>query len=216
MISGAVSDAEDLPNAAEHVNELWVIAANQHGELWISDGTNWMYAGTLQGPQGQPGAHGLPGPRGPQGIPGPAPQIGNNGNWFVWDANTLAYVDTGVHAQGEPGPQGPPGQSGLQDFSFMYKRHIIGNISTQESLCEFPMIAGKSYFITYYTMPNPDADAVITLYSSVTGTMSLYVGDMYTYDSYPATESGPLQFYINAVTNNENKEFDVTVLILEV
>ena len=46
---------------------------------------------------------------------GRSPYVGENGNWFEWDADTGAYVDTGVSAtgpQGEPGPQGPAGSAG--------------------------------------------------------------------------------------------------------
>lgn len=52
------------------------------------------------GPQGPIGPQGVPGPR---GVPGPAPQIGANGHWYVWDGETLEYVDTGVNAQGPAG-----------------------------------------------------------------------------------------------------------------
>ena len=31
----------------------------------------------------------------------PAPIVGENGNWWVWDAQTQAYVDTGVVAGGD-------------------------------------------------------------------------------------------------------------------
>lgn len=37
------------------------------------------------------------------------PYIGENGNWFQWDATQESYVDTGVSATG---PQGNPGQDG--------------------------------------------------------------------------------------------------------
>ena len=36
--------------------------------------------------------------------------IGNNGNWFEWDAKTNAFVDTGVAAQG---PKGEAGENGV-------------------------------------------------------------------------------------------------------
>ena len=38
-----------------------------------------------------------------------APYVGANGNWFVWDAGSGAYVDSGSKAQGPEGPQGKPG-----------------------------------------------------------------------------------------------------------
>lgn len=44
-----------------------------------------------------------------------APQVGDNGNWYVYDHTTAAYVDTGVAAtgpQGETGPQGIQGEKG--------------------------------------------------------------------------------------------------------
>ena len=51
----------------------------------------------------------------------PAPIVGENGNWWVWDAQTRAYVDTGDPSRGEtgargadgaPGPKGDKGDSG--------------------------------------------------------------------------------------------------------
>lgn len=53
----------------------------------------------------------------------PAPIVGQNGNWWVWDAQTRVYVDTGYPSRGEtgargadgaPGPQGPAGATGPQ------------------------------------------------------------------------------------------------------
>lgn len=44
-----------------------------------------------------------------------APQVGDNGNWYVYDHTADAYVDTGVAAtgpQGETGPQGIQGEKG--------------------------------------------------------------------------------------------------------
>lgn len=41
-----------------------------------------------------------------------APYIGENGNWFVWDAESKAFVDTGVRAIGSEGPQGEKGEKG--------------------------------------------------------------------------------------------------------
>ena len=43
------------------------------------------------------------------------PIIGENGNWYVWDASVGDYADTGIFAQGEKGdtgPQGPQGEKG--------------------------------------------------------------------------------------------------------
>jgi len=56
--------------------------------------------------------------QGPPGPAGKAPVVGANGNWFVWDDDTEAYVDSGEQAQG---PEGDPGAT--PDFS-------IGTVST--------------------------------------------------------------------------------------
>lgn len=39
---------------------------------------------------------------------GHSPHIGDNGNWFEWDADSNQYVDTGIKAQGEDGSPGFP------------------------------------------------------------------------------------------------------------
>lgn len=41
-----------------------------------------------------------------------APQVGDNGNWYVYDHTAAAYVDTGVPATGPEGPTGPQGIQG--------------------------------------------------------------------------------------------------------
>ena len=43
-----------------------------------------------------------------------SPYIGDNGNWFVYDAVQKVYVDTGIKAQGSQGQVGPQGPKGLQ------------------------------------------------------------------------------------------------------
>ena len=40
------------------------------------------------------------------------PVIGENDNWFVWDAKTQRYIDTGVCAKGVKGDKGDPGAKG--------------------------------------------------------------------------------------------------------
>ena len=40
------------------------------------------------------------------------PMIGQNGNWWIWDAESGAYVDSGVASSGTPGPEGPQGPKG--------------------------------------------------------------------------------------------------------
>jgi len=41
-----------------------------------------------------------------------SPVIGENGNWFVWNAAAGDYVDSGVGAAGPAGPEGPKGDTG--------------------------------------------------------------------------------------------------------
>lgn len=38
-----------------------------------------------------------------------APYVGANGNWYVWNAASGSYIDSGSKAQGPVGPQGPAG-----------------------------------------------------------------------------------------------------------
>ena len=45
---------------------------------------------------------------------GHSPYIGENGNWYEWDAEAANYVDTGTAAQGPQGPKGDTGDSGAQ------------------------------------------------------------------------------------------------------
>ncbi len=46
------------------------------------------------------------------------PYVGVGGNWYVWDADEMGFVDSGVSAtgpkgeDGAPGPEGPPGADG--------------------------------------------------------------------------------------------------------
>lgn len=40
------------------------------------------------------------------------PYIGTNGNWFVWDTETMAYKDTGIPSTGPKGDTGETGEKG--------------------------------------------------------------------------------------------------------
>lgn len=40
------------------------------------------------------------------------PKIGENGNWWIWDAETGEYTDSGSPSSGTPGPAGPQGPKG--------------------------------------------------------------------------------------------------------
>ena len=45
---------------------------------------------------------------------GRSPYIGENGNWFEFNDETQAFVDSGVVAQGIPGEEGKQGEPGVQ------------------------------------------------------------------------------------------------------
>ena len=43
---------------------------------------------------------------------GRSPYVGENGNWYEWNADTASYTDTGISAQGPAGPAGATGPAG--------------------------------------------------------------------------------------------------------
>ena len=81
----------------------------------IENNTFYLDFFGLKGPQGDPGQTGATGQTGPQGPAGPAgadgqpgppgisPIVGNNGNWWEWDAQQEQYVDTGDPSHGADG-----------------------------------------------------------------------------------------------------------------
>lgn len=93
------------------------------------------------GPQGVPGAPGQQGQAGPQGIPGPAPKIQND-TWWVWDADTLSYVDTGVVAKGQDGAPGAPGEVTQAEFD-----ELSGEVDDlKNQISAFPLMANPLMF----------------------------------------------------------------------
>lgn len=118
------------------------------------------------GSQGPQGPQGVPGSQGPQGIPGPAPKIINE-YWYVWDANQLEYVDTGVKATGEPGPT----YAGLDDIfpsvGFPFTRSARGGtsiFSIQDCVATMTTLATTSSFtriISSKTQATPSSSAAL-------------------------------------------------------
>lgn len=84
----------DFPNTQK--NDMAAIQGSAEldatAQLYINNGTEWVFLTDLSGIQGPPGAEGAPGPAGPSGTIGPQGPQG---------------------IQGPPGPQGPPGMSGV-------------------------------------------------------------------------------------------------------
>ena len=110
------------------------------GEIWISDGIQWVNTGPVQGPQGKEGPagkdghDGLRGPAGPQGPAGDAveiisgsspdnlpdaPQPGqgvidsDSGSIVVWDGSSWVDIGPVQGPQGIEGPSGPAGADGV-------------------------------------------------------------------------------------------------------
>ena len=52
-----------------------------------------------------------------QSAVGKTSYIGENGNWFEWDADSESFVDTGIRAQGAQGIQGERGEVNIDDES---------------------------------------------------------------------------------------------------
>ncbi len=99
-ILGSLNDPGDLPGEAE-TGDAYLI----DGDIWLWNGEEWLNAGNIQGPQGEPGLQGPQGeqgPVGPQGDQGPAGPQGEPG------------AEGPEGPQGEIGPQGPQGDVGPQ------------------------------------------------------------------------------------------------------
>lgn len=77
-MKGQAASLADLSNKPKTKGDAYLIGTN----MYVSDGSNWVNAGPIQGPQGPKGDKGDQGPRGAQGLAGPM------------------------------GPQGPPGAKG--------------------------------------------------------------------------------------------------------
>lgn len=109
---------EPMDNAGGGSSDLlWRPSVSESGDLsWTQDSsTDPPQTVNIMGPQGPAGKDGDPGQKGETGATGPAgkdgitPTIGENGNWYLGEA------DTGKPSRGEQGPkgeQGPPGKDG--------------------------------------------------------------------------------------------------------
>lgn len=94
----------DLPTTGNTIDDAWLVDEDG-GHLWFWDGTQWVDAGQISGPQGPIGPTGptgadstVTGPTGPQGEIGPTGPTG---------ADSTVPGPTGP--QGEIGPTGPDG-----------------------------------------------------------------------------------------------------------
>ena len=151
-----------------------------------------------KGRKGRQGEQGPQGPQGPQGVQGPQGEQGPAG------------------PEGPQGEQGPPGQ-GIPGNIFYYRESITGNVSSEITFTQCPLKAGKRYFITYYTIPNPDNSARLEVYDPVGNRTILGMSEMHTNSSpyVPATNE-TFTILIESVSNNASKTFDLAVSIWEV
>lgn len=111
---------EPMDNAGGGSSDLlWRPSVSESGDLsWTQDSsTDPPETVNIMGPQGPTGKDGATGQKGETGATGPAgkdgitPTIGENGNWYLGEA------DTGKPSRGEQGPkgeQGPQGEQGEQ------------------------------------------------------------------------------------------------------
>ncbi len=70
------------------------ISVSSSGTLVLA---GWDTGAKIRGEDGAPGRDGV------DGEDGHSPYIGENGNWFEWDAEKKSYVDTGLKAAGKDG-----------------------------------------------------------------------------------------------------------------
>ena len=127
------------PDSPPAVAAAGTALISETGEIWISDGAQWVNTGPVQGPHGKEGPagkdghDGLRGPAGPQGPAGDAVEIisgsspdalpdapepgqgvidSDSGNIVVWDGNTWVDIGPVQGPQGIEGPSGPAGADG--------------------------------------------------------------------------------------------------------
>lgn len=88
-LKGQVANAAALP-ASGNLNDGWI--ALDTGNVHIWDGTQWVNAGRLQGPEGPAGPQGPQGPVGPTGPQGPIGPAGNP--YWTLSGSNLSTLDT--------------------------------------------------------------------------------------------------------------------------
>ena len=106
---GSVAAVENLPPTGNSNNDAYIVDAD--GNLYVWDGSAWVDAGQIVGPQGDTGPQGAIGDTGPQGDQGLQGIQGIQGV----QGDTGLTGDTGPQgATGDTGPQGLTGDTGLQ------------------------------------------------------------------------------------------------------
>lgn len=112
-ILGSLPDPDELPGTGNEVGDAYLI----DGDLWVWDGSGWGNVGTIQGPTGPEGEPGA------DGVPVELRTTGTHVQWRYLDQDPwmdLVELDsiTGPRGpegpQGLQGPEGPQGEPGLE------------------------------------------------------------------------------------------------------
>ncbi len=121
-VKGSVPTVGDLPPTGNQPNDAYTVEST--GDMWVWNGTQWVNAGPVRGPQGPPGpqgqqgppgATGATGPEGPPGLQGPKGDAGDQGPAGATGPQGPVgpQGERGLTgAQGSPGDPGPPGADG--------------------------------------------------------------------------------------------------------
>ena len=106
-IVGTVDDVSKLPKASnENKGDSYLLKGNLH----VSNGSEWIDVGNIQGPTGKQGPAGPKGDTGPQGPQGPK---GDDGTMTFEDLS-IEQKESLRGPQGIQGPRGPQGIQGVQ------------------------------------------------------------------------------------------------------
>lgn len=80
------------------------------------------------------------------------PYVGENGNWFVWDATANTYVDSGAASQGATGAKGEQGVQGVPG-----EQGVNGVAVASDGIFAFNVDANGHLILEYTGTEAPDA-----------------------------------------------------------
>ena len=102
-LKGSVANVAALPSVDNTIGDSYINDAD--GNLWVWNGTTWIDAGQIVGPEGPQGIQGIQGVKGDTGDVGPQGNTGPQG----------LKGDTGLQGpKGDTGDTGPQGLQGIQ------------------------------------------------------------------------------------------------------
>lgn len=103
VLEGTLAGVGPPVPAGGFVGEAWI---DTNDDLWVWNGTAWVDAGPIQGPEGPAGPAG---PAGAAGATGPQGEVGPAGPEGPRGPTGPAGADGATGPQGETGPAGPAG-----------------------------------------------------------------------------------------------------------